>query len=97
MKRQKTEAWLVEANGERRLTFLSKLKVGEMFAGTQVKRITPLVRRDPKAEAVLRAAVKWRTGLVGVVGLPRETTINDARMALAVDQLLAAKKRRAKR
>lgn len=56
MSRRKTEAWfLVDLNDRVQVTIYDK-RMAKRYDGL---RCVPLMRRDPKAEAVVRAAVKW--------------------------------------
>ena len=71
MSRRKTEAWLVEnedgevvgvwylENDARDQALELRDRAAERTGQELSFTVTPLMRRDPKAEAVVRAAVKW--------------------------------------
>jgi len=58
--RRKTEAWLVELpKANLRAVMCSRASAVNAKKNAPGTVITPLVRRDAKAEAVVRAAVRW--------------------------------------
>lgn len=58
MKRKRIEAWACEHGGE--FYFLAKSKSVALKECDTVADLVPLVRYDPKAEAVLREALRLR-------------------------------------
>lgn len=95
--KRKTEAWLIQLEDQRRFAVLLPFKPGEPYGATFVKHVTPLVRRDPKAEAVVRAAeqlVRWWEEM-GTACNPGSLNADPAdRMMGAVHALLASRKRK---
>jgi hypothetical protein len=101
MTRRKTEAWLVEWADDGQFFGLFRDKATALISvdqsgSHQSLRITPLVRRDPKAEAVVRAAeklVRWWEEM-GTACNPHSANADPAdRVMSAVDALLASRKR----
>lgn len=81
---RKTEAWLVELQRGRRIVAFTKQDA--VFEGNRSDAVvvTPLVRRDPKAEAVVRAALKWHEEY--------DNFDNDEPLREAIDALQASRK-----
>lgn len=100
MSRRKTEAWLVELQRGRRIVAFTKQDA--VFEGNRSDAVvvTPLVRRDPKAEAVVRAAeklVRWWEEM-GTACNPGSLNADPAdRMMGAVDALWVSRKKAKKR
>lgn len=95
--RRKTEAWLVELPTGAKEVRLSKASAESSFRNsTYGTRLTPLVRRDARAEAVVRAAeklVRWWEEM-GTACNPGSLNADPAdRMMGAVHALLASRKR----
>ena len=100
MTRRKTEAWLVVDESGNEFLYPYKQdsddKIHDLDADGETGLVIPLVRRDPKAEAVVRAAeklVRWWEEM-GTACNPGSLNADPAdRMMGAVHALLASRKR----
>lgn len=85
MSQRKTEAWLYVDKKGRSLLFRNK-EAADFQMAEHGGRLVPISRRDPKAEAVVRAAIEFAQYPGSLVPLHR-----------AVDALLASRKKAKKR